>query len=41
MGQVSTKRQIGLTASIDALAEGAFNYPAVRLEKGIQRSNSG
>jgi hypothetical protein len=33
--QASTKVQIGLTASIDALAEGVFDYPAVRLEKQL------
>ncbi len=35
MALALTKKQIGLTASIDALAEGVFNYPAVRLEKQL------
>ena len=32
MALALTRKQIGLTASIDALAEGVFNYAAVRLE---------
>ena len=35
MALALTKRQIGLTASIDALAEGVFNYAVVRLEKQL------